>query len=130
MTTADAIIWLVLAIIPTALTWAMFHSRSSMLGFPTAIFWMVLGGYAYQNFTTPWVDWQYYVMLASLLGMVPFTIYASFGLREKRDSIADEEMEEGEGEYIDEEKGEEPEHPTLRSRSQRRRAKTGRKLRR
>ena len=34
--------------------------------------------------------------------MVPFTALAAFGLREKRDTIAEADMEEDEGNYIDE----------------------------
>ena len=98
---------LVLAILALGLTIAMFSTRESMLGFPCAIFWAVLGGFAYTQFTTAWVDWQFYLAFACLLGMVPFSALAAFGLREKRDTIADEDMgEEGkdEGGYVDEEK--------------------------
>ena len=124
MTTADAIIYLVLAVIPVALTWAMFHSKSMMLGFPCVIFWAVLGGYAYGQFTTPWVDWQFYLAIASLLGMVPFCALSAYGLREKHDTLAEEGMEEeGEEKYVDEEAEAEPSDRTkaLRDRAKRRR---------
>jgi len=38
--------------------------------------------------------------------MTIFCAFAAFGLREKRDTIADGELEKGEGEFIDEGKGE------------------------
>lgn len=116
---------LVLAILALGLTVAMFATKEAMLGFPCVIFWAVLGGYAYGQFTTPWVDWQFYLAIASLLGMVPFTALAAFGLREKRDTIAEADLEEeDEGGYIDEGESEDEEgKPNDRTKALRERAK-------
>lgn len=97
-----SVILLALIFLPLGLTVAMFVSRQAMLGFPCALFWAVLGGYAYTQSTTPWGDWQYYLYFASAFGMTTFTALAAFGLREKRDTPADEGMERSEGPYIDE----------------------------
>ena len=116
------LIYLVLGLLALGLTIAMFATRNMMLGFPCVIFWAVLGGYAYTESTTAWGDWQYYLFFASAFGMTIFCALAMYGLREKRDSIADEEMEKGEGGYIDEVKGEESlgsEEPVERKRSSR-----------
>jgi hypothetical protein len=66
------------------LTCAMFLSKQSMLGFPAAIFWALLGGQAYSMHVTTW-DIYFLLAFASLLGMVTFSIYAAYGLREKPD---------------------------------------------
>ncbi len=66
------------------LTCAMFLSKQSMLGFPAAIFWALLGGQAYSMHVTAW-DIYFLLAFASLLGMTTFTIYAAYGLREKPD---------------------------------------------
>ncbi len=98
-------ILLVLALLPLGLTIAMFATKNSMLGFPASLFWAIFGGYAYTQSTVPWGDWQYFLAFASLLGMVTFTALAAYGLRERRDTIADAEMDEegeGEGSFIDE----------------------------
>lgn len=86
---------LVLALLALGLTIAMFATKNAMLGFPCVIFWAVLGAYAYGQYTTAWVDWQYYLFFASF-GMVIFCALAAFGLREKRDTLADKGMEEEE----------------------------------
>lgn len=98
----EILILLALIFIPLLLTVAMFITRQIMLGFPCALFWAVLGGYCYTLSTTPWGDWQYYLFFASAFGMTTFTALAAFGLRERRDTLADEEVERGEGGYIDE----------------------------
>ena len=97
----------VLAGIAVLLTCTMFVSRQAMLGFACAMFWFITGAQAYILSTEPWVDIYYYVFFASAFGMTVFCILASYGLREKRDTLADEELEKGEGEYIDE-SGKEP----------------------
>jgi len=80
------------------LTYAMFQSRSAMLGFPCGIFWSVLGGYAYTQTASffPPTDMYAFLSIASLLGMTPFTILAAYALRTKK-----EEAEEGDL-YFDE----------------------------
>ena len=113
----------ILAGIAVLLTCLMFATRQSMLGFACAIFWMITGAQAYTLSTEPWGDIYYYLFFASAFGMTIFCILAAVGLRERRDTIADEELEKGEGEYIDESKGEpdllseEPE-PQLSKRTQ------------
>lgn len=88
------------------LTFIMFLSKNMMLGFPSGIFWALLGGYSYTLSTTTW-DMYYFLFFASM-GMTIFAIYAAFGLREKKDAIADKEMDEDSKEpeptYIDEKK--------------------------
>lgn len=88
------------------LTIAMFISKQSMLGFPSAIFWAITGAQSYILSTTPWGDIYFYLFFASMFGMTIFTAFAAYGLREKRDAIGDEEMEKGEGMFIDESKRE------------------------
>jgi len=83
------------------LTLAMFHSRNAALGFPCALFWAIAGGQAYTLSTTTW-DVYFILAFGCLLGMVTFCVLGAYGLREKRDTFADEEMEEGEGAYVDE----------------------------
>lgn len=92
-----------LAGIAVLLTCAMFMTREMMLGFPAAMFWAILGGYAYTLSTTPWGDVYYYVFIACALGMTVFSMLAAYGLREKRDTLAEKEEEGG---YIDEGGGE------------------------
>ncbi len=98
MTIVDAVILLVLAVIPLELTVAMFLSRQMMLGLPSGLFWAVLGGYAYTQSTTPWGDWQYFLFFASM-GMVMFCALAAYGLRERKD--VDAEGDEAEGHELD-----------------------------
>lgn len=86
---------ILLGIIAVALTWAMFSSRQSMLGFPAAIFWLLFGADAYQNSVTMW-DMYYFIFFASSIGMSIFCMFAAYGLREKKDVGTDED------EYIDE----------------------------
>jgi len=86
--------------IAVALTFVMFLSRQMMLGFPCVMFWAIMGGYCYTMSVYDWDTW-YFLFFASL-GMAIFCALAAFALREKRDTIADEEMEEGEGGFIEE----------------------------
>lgn len=125
-----------LGLLALGLTVAMFLSRSMMLGFPAFMFWAVLGAYAYTESATPWGDWQYYLFFASAFGMTTFCAVAMYGLREKRDTIGDEELEKGEDEYIDEgggktgiefHTGEDKPQPSQRTRELRERAEKRRK---
>jgi hypothetical protein len=95
---------LTLSIIALGLTVVMFTSRERMLGPAAAVFWAILGGYAYTESTTAWGDWQFFLAFACLLGMTTFSLLAAYALREKMDTIADQEMEQGEGELIGETK--------------------------
>lgn len=81
-----------LTAIAVILTATMFATRNSMLGFPSAMFWALLGGYAYTLSTTTW-DIYFLFAFASLLGMVTFTALGAYGLREKQDSIGEQSME-------------------------------------
>lgn len=85
-----------LAIIALGLTIAMFLSRNSMLGFPSAMFWMILGAYEYTQSVTPWVSVEFYFAIACMLGMVTFCSLAAYGLRERKDTGTDRD------EYLDE----------------------------
>ncbi len=92
----------ILAGIAVSLTCLMFATKERMLGFPCGMFWAITGAQAYILSTTPWGDIYYYFFIASALGMTIFTILAQYGLREKRDSLADEGLEKGDGGFIDE----------------------------
>jgi len=100
----NTLILLALIVIPIALTVATFLSSQYMLGFPCAIFWMILGSYMYQQSAIPWGDWQYFMFIGSCLGMVPFTVFATLGIRkqsrsfveEAEDIVKDEEFEDRE----------------------------------
>ena len=84
-----------------ALTCTMFVSGQAMLGFPCAILWAIVGGHCYLQSAVPWGDIYYYLFFTAF-GMTIFTIIAAVGLREKRDTLADEELEKGYGTYVDE----------------------------
>ena len=87
---------LILGLLALGLTIAMFATRQSMLGFPSGIFWAVLGGYAYQQSLATW-DWRYLLFFASM-GMVIFAIFAAYGLRNS--DLAGPDADKGA--YIDE----------------------------
>ena len=90
-------IYLFLGLLALGLTMAMFHSRNMMLGFPSAMFWAILGSYAYTQSTIPWGDWQFFLCFACAFGMVIFCVLAMYGLREVKDTEAEGEEEEGAG---------------------------------
>ena len=77
----------VLAFLAGLLTWSMFRTRQMMLGFPCAMFWVILGGVAYTESTTTW-DLQYLMFFASM-GMTIFSVLAMYGLRTKKQEIQD-----------------------------------------
>ena len=83
-----------LGFIASCLTATMFATRQMMLGFPSGMFWFILGGYAYTQSTATWDI--YYLLFFASMGMGIFSIYAAFALRAKT-----EELRDGE-EYIDE----------------------------
>lgn len=117
----------VLSLLALGITATMFITRERMLGFPCVIFWAILGAYAYTESTAAWADWQYYLFFCSLFGMTVFCAIAAFGLREKHDAIADEEMEKGEGEYVGEGKEEPEPEPSSRAKRLHARADARRK---
>ena len=64
------------------LTYAMFSTRERMLGFPCAIFWMLLSGHAFTLSTVAWGDIEYYLFFSSA-GLAIFTMFAAFALKKK-----------------------------------------------
>ena len=84
-----------LAAVAVILTVTMFATKSSMLGFPCGIFWALLGGHAYTLSTTTW-DIEYFIFFSSM-GMLIFSILAAYGLRTKKEELAegDEFIDEG-----------------------------------
>lgn len=92
----------ILTFIAMGLTCTMFATRQMMLGFACVMFWAILGAYAYTLSTTPWGDIWFYMFFACAFGMTTFCAIAMYGLRERRDTIADEDMELGEGGLIGE----------------------------
>ena len=85
----------VLGGIAVLLTCSMSLSKSSMLGFPSALFWALFGGQAYTLSTATW-DIYFLTAFASLLGMTFFSMFGAYALRTKK-----EEAEEGD-QLIDE----------------------------
>ncbi len=104
-----------LIFISVVLTCTMFATKQAMLGFACAIMWALTGGEAYILSTATW-DIYFLLAFASLLGMTTLTIFGAFGLREKRDTIADEELEEGEGELIGEQHKDDGSEPKVKTR--------------
>lgn len=124
----------ILAGIAVLLTCLMFATRQAMLGFVCAMFWAIAGAQAYTLSSTPWGDIYFYLFFASTFGMTIFCSLAAFGLREKRDTLAEEEMDEEE----DEDKGEsgededswlsnEPKKKKRRERATKRRTRAGKR---
>lgn len=72
---------LILCILAASLTVAMFATKNSLLGFPSAIFWGILGGYAYQRSLVTW-DWLY-ILFFGAMGMVIFAMFAAYALRNR-----------------------------------------------
>ena len=109
----------ILTIIAVSLTVAMFATRNLMLGFPSAIFWAILGGHCYQESAATW-DIYYLIFFASM-GMAIFCMYSMYALRPSDLSEPDadkgkyfDEVEEpdlrgnidkSEGKYADEQRG-------------------------
>ncbi len=82
-----------------AITAIMFGTKERMLGFPSAIFWAIFGGYCYTLSTTTWD--LYYITFFAALGMTIFSMYAAYALR-RRDLEPKEEDWEDSGKMIDE----------------------------
>ena len=85
--------YIALGFIAASLTIAMFATKNSLLGFPSAIFWAILGVYAYSESTIAFGDWQYLLFFSSTFGMVAFSALAAFALREKRDSYGEKSVQ-------------------------------------
>lgn len=88
-----------LMLLPLGLTATMFITKNMMLGFPSAIFWGVLGGYAYLQSVETW-DWRYLLFFACI-GMVIFCMLAAYTLRKK--DLSEPDVDKG-TQYIDEER--------------------------
>ena len=86
----------ILALMAIALTIAMFATRNLMLGFPSAIFWGILGGHSYLESAAEW-DIYYLIFFASM-GMAIFSMYAAYTLREQ--DLAEPDADKGK--YFDE----------------------------
>jgi len=128
----DTFLLITLILIPVILTLVMFYSRSMMLGFPSAIFWFILGGYCYQQSTATW-DINYFLFFASF-SMGIFSMLAMYALRTKKEEAEEGDLYFDEGadkdiRYIDEEDGsgkdttdEDGEKPSVRVKALRDRA--------
>jgi len=92
----------ILTFIAVGLTCTMFATKQAMLGFACVIFWAILGAYAYLQSTTPWGDIWFYMFFACMFGMTIFCALAAYGLREVRDTLGDEALEEGDDERVGE----------------------------
>lgn len=86
-----------LGLLAVGLTVAMFVTKQAMLGFACVLFWAVIGGYTYTLSSTPWGDWQFLLSMSCLMGMVPFSAFAAFGLRTKKEEAieGDQLIDEG-----------------------------------
>lgn len=93
----DVFLFVALILIPMTLTFAMFHTRNLLLGFPCAIFWAILGGYCYQQSEVTW-DIYYFIFFASM-GMTIFCFLAMYALR--REDLAEIDIDKGK--LVDEE---------------------------
>ena len=63
------------------MTALMFLKSNYMLGFPSAIFWGIAGGYAYQHSTATW-DMQYFIFFGAM-AMVLLSLLAMPALRRR-----------------------------------------------
>ncbi len=96
-----SLLFAVLAVFSVALTVGMFATKQVLLGFPSVIFWAILGGFCYDQSTATWDMW-YFTFFASI-GMAIFCSIAMYGLRNIK-----EELEDGD-QMIDEKGGVEAE---------------------
>jgi len=68
-----------LAALALILTCTMFFTKNHLLGYPSAMFWAVFGGYCYLNYTVLWDS--YYLTFFASLGMTIFCMLAMYALR-------------------------------------------------
>jgi hypothetical protein len=85
----------------------MFHTRERMLGFPSAIFWWLAGGWIYTLSTAAWDI--YFLIAFSMIFIGVFAAYAAFALKKK--DLEEPDVAEDDGKFVDEEKGGEIEEP-------------------
>lgn len=100
----------------------MFVSSNSMLGFPAAIFWFLLGGHAYTLSITAWGDIEYYLFFSSM-GLGIFVMFAAFTLRKKdldNPDIGKEKMIDEKGDVSETEEVKEPDEDWLDERAKKR----------
>ena len=101
--TTDAL-GMLLGTLAIVLTLAMFVTKQSMLGFPSGMFWAIIGGFAYEQSSTVW-DIHYFLFFGAM-GMTIFSVFAAYGLRTKKEELAegDEFIDEGKDDvkFIDE----------------------------
>ena len=108
-----------LAALAVIITCTMFYTKSSMLGFPSGIFWALLGGHSYTLSTATW-DIEYMIFFASM-GMLIFCIFAAYALKTKKEEAIEGDLYFDEGgdkdvKFIDESKsGENEEDKPRRS---------------
>ena len=88
-----------LAGIATVLTFCMFHTRERMLGFPSAIFWWLAGGWIYTLSTAAWDI--HFLIAFSMIFIGVFAAYAAFALKKK--DLEEPDAGEDDGKFIDEE---------------------------
>ena len=94
-TLAGNFFFLVLVLLAISLTVGMFVTKQMMLGFPSAIFWFILGGYCYQQSAATWDI--YYLIFFGSFGMGIFSIFAAYALRTKREDAAEGDLYFDEG---------------------------------
>ena len=78
------------------MTALMFLRSNYMLGFPSAIFWGIAGGYAYQHSTATW-DMQYFIFFGAM-GMVLLSLLAMPAMRRRDTAGPDADK----GRFLDE----------------------------
>ncbi len=106
-----------LAGIATVLTFCMFHTKERMLGFPSAIFWWLAGGWIYTLSTAAWDI--YFLIAFSMIFIGVFAAYAAFALKKK--DLEEPDAGEDDGKFVDEEGNKvEPEEPEYIYESRRR----------
>jgi hypothetical protein len=89
-----------LLFVASALTVGMFATRQALLGFPSAIFWFIGGGQAYVLASGGTGTIYYVIFIACGIGMGIYSMFAAYSLREKKDTIGDEEMEKGDKDML------------------------------
>lgn len=127
----EGVFLLTLGLLAVGLTAAMFGTKAMMLGFPSALMWAILGGYAYTQSEATW-DINYLLFFASM-GIMIVCLFAMYALRTKKEeeAVGDQLIDEDK-EFLDEDepKGElgesEEEGTSRRAKAVRNRAKNRR----
>lgn len=82
----------ILLLIAAIFTGVMVGARRPLLGFPAALFWALGGAQAFVISTVAW-DLMFNIGFGATLGMISFSALGAYAVREKRDSIADDEID-------------------------------------